>query len=100
MDLTTSKGRSQHAMRVAPRCRGAASSMLRLSHATPSAFGALGRTSTVAQRLAQSLARLPLGAGVAAEPAAELPSPLFTRLWPSAGFGREALWQDTLVALD
>ena len=112
MDLTTSaKGRGYLGMRVAPRCRGAASSLLRLSNAAPSAlrpssaqaFGNLGRAdvSTVAQRLVQSLARLPLGASTASGPCHERSAPpLFTRLWPSAGFGRDALWQDTLVVLD
>jgi hypothetical protein len=101
MDLTTSKGRGQHGMRVTPRCRGAASSMLRLSHVAPSVFGGLGRASTVAQRLTQSLAKLPLAGLATSAPGNERGEhPLFTRLWPSAGFGREALWQDTLVALD
>jgi hypothetical protein len=112
MDLTTSKGRGHHGMRVAPRCRGAASSMLRLSHTVPSGFGGLGRTGTVVQRLTQSLAMLPLRAGLASDAGlasgsgsdasrlSAAPGPLFTRLWPSAGFGRDALWQDTLVALD
>jgi hypothetical protein len=107
MDLTTSKGRGQHGMRVTPRCRGAASSMLRLSHAAPSGFGGLGRAGTVAHRLAQSLAMLPLGAAATTESNDDTPRPsapsrgtFITRLWPSASFGREALWQDTLVALD
>jgi hypothetical protein len=107
MDLTTSKGRGQLGLRVAPRCRGAASSMLRLSHAAPSVFGGLSRGSSVAQRLTQSLAMLPMGASAgsdsdceaSAAPASAL-GPFITRLWPSASFGRDALWQDTLVALD
>lgn len=110
MDLTTSKGRGQQGLRVAPRCRGAASSMLRLSHAGPSVFGGLGRSSAVAQRLTQSLAMLPMSASAASAasdfssdestPPAPDRAPFITRLWPSASFGREALWQDTLVALD
>ena len=77
--------------------------MLRLS-VSPSGFGGLDRGP-----LAPSRVGVPSwldGDSVLAE---SIPSrraassslrPLYTRLWPSASFGNQALWQDTLVAVD
>ncbi len=75
--------------------------MLRLSHApTTPTLGSNGRGSTVALRLAQSVAMLPWVPERAGASAARGGHPLFTRLWPSVPFSHEVLWQDTFVALD
>lgn len=74
--------------------------MLRLSSAN-SGFGALDQGG-LAQRVAHTAwlngeadgaeAQSNEGQAKAGAPTS---SPLFTRLWPSASFGSQALWQDT-----
>jgi hypothetical protein len=102
MDNCNSKVRGRQGLRVSPHCRGAASSVLRLSHQATSGFGALGRATTLSVRLG------PAGAASVTHteprdlevPRAPAGAPLFTRLWPTAAPLHPALWQDTLVAVD
>jgi hypothetical protein len=98
MSLFNAKSLRRQPRRLSPHCRGGASSMLRLSGSATSGFCAFDRGGTVMQRLADQLPALASAAAAAAAGAS--PAPLYTRLWPSASFGSQALWQDTLVTLD
>ncbi len=69
---------------TAPRCRGGASSLLRLSTANANRWPSPTALDGWADRASQ-LGLLAAEPEPPRLPAAEAPSQLFTRLWPSAG---------------
>ncbi len=77
--------------------------MLRLSAVAPSGFGGLDRVTLAPQRSAPmpwSDDDEDLVVAPSRRTASSALRPIYTRLWPSASFGNQALWQDTLVAVD